>query len=33
MVENLPFSAGDAGSVPGQGTEIPHAVGQLSLRV
>ena len=23
-------AAGDAGSIPGQGTKIPHAVGQLS---
>ena len=30
MVNNLPSSAGDAGSIPGWGTEIPHAVGQLS---
>ena len=32
MVENPPSSAGDAGSIPGQGTKIPHAAGQLSLR-
>ena len=31
MVKNLPYDAGDAGSIPGQGTKIPHAVGQLSL--
>lgn len=30
MVNNLPTSAGDAGSIPGWGTEIPQAVGQLS---
>ena len=30
MVENPPYNAGDAGSIPGQRTEIPHAVGQLS---
>ena len=30
MVNNPPTSAGDAGSIPGWGTEIPHAVGQLS---
>ena len=30
MVKNLPSNAGDAGSIPGQGTKIPHAVGQLS---
>ena len=27
-----PYNAGDAGSIPGQGTKIPHAVGQLSPR-
>ena len=32
MVENSPCNARDAGSVPGWGTEIPHAAGQLSLR-
>ena len=32
MVKNPPSNAGDAGSIPGQGTKIPHAVGQLSLR-
>ena len=31
VVKNPPSSAGDAGSVPGQGTKIPHAAGQLSL--
>ena len=31
MVKNPPFNAGDAGSIPGQGTELPHAAGQLSL--
>ena len=30
MVKNLPSSAGDAGSISGRGTKIPHAVGQLS---
>ena len=30
MVRNLPSNAGDAGSIPGQGTKIPHATGQLS---
>ena len=29
-VKNLPTKAGDAGSIPGQGTKIPHAAGQLS---
>ena len=28
---NLPSNAGDTGSIPGQGTKIPHATGQLSL--
>ena len=31
VVKNLPSSAGDVGSIPGQGTKIPHTVGQLSL--
>ena len=31
MVKNPPSNAGDAGSIPGRGTKIPHAVGQLSL--
>ena len=31
MVKNLPYNAGDVGSVPGRGTKIPHAAGQLSL--
>ena len=30
VVKNLPSNAGDAGSVPGQGTKIPHGVQQLS---
>ena len=30
MVKNPPSNAGDAGSIPGQGTKIPHAVRQLS---
>ena len=32
VVKNLPCNAGDVGSIPGQGTKIPHAAGQLSLR-
>ena len=32
VVKNPPYNAGDAGSIPGQGTNIPHAAGQLSLR-
>ena len=31
MVKNLPSKAGDAGSIPGQGTKIPHAMRELSL--
>ena len=30
VVENPPSNAGDVGSIPGQRTKIPHAVGQLS---
>ena len=29
-VKNLPYNVGDADSIPGQGTKISHAVGQLS---
>ena len=29
-VKNPPFNAGDVGSISGQETKIPHAVGQLS---
>ena len=32
VVKHLPYNAGDAGSIPGQGTRIPHAAGQLSPR-
>ena len=32
VVKNLPCNAGDTGSIPGQGTVIPHATGQLSPR-
>ena len=31
MVKTLPSNSGDVGSIPGQGTEIPHVLGQLSL--
>ena len=31
VVKNLPFNAGEVGSIPGRGTKIPH-VGQLSPR-
>ena len=30
VVKNLPSSAGNMGSIPGWGTRIPHAMGQLS---
>ena len=33
MVKNLPSNAGDVGFIPGQGTKIPHAAGQISLSV
>ena len=29
MVKSLPSNAGDVGSIPSQGTKIPHATGQL----
>ena len=32
VVKNLPYNAEDAGSIPGQGTKIPHAVRQLHPR-
>ena len=32
VVKNLPYSAGDAGSIPGLETKIPRGVGQLSPR-
>ena len=32
VVKNLPSNAGDVGSIPGWGTKIPHAAGQLSPR-
>ena len=32
VVKNLPYNAGDLGSIPGQRTKIPHATGQLSPR-
>ena len=31
VVKNPPCNAGDVSSIPGQGTKIPHASGQLSL--
>ena len=30
VVKNPPSNAGGPGSIPGQGTKIPHAAGQLS---
>ena len=30
VVENPSYNAGDAGSIPGRGTKIPHAAGKLS---
>ena len=30
VVKNLPFNAGDAGLIPGQGTKNPHVAEQLS---
>ena len=32
VVENLPCSAGDMGSIPGWGTKIPQVSEELSLR-
>ena len=31
VVKNLPSKAGDVGLIPGWGTKIPQAIGQLSL--
>ena len=31
VVKNLPSNPGDMGWIPGRGTKIPHASGQLSL--
>ena len=31
VVKNLPSNPGNAGSIPGWGTKLPHAVGQLNL--
>ena len=30
VVKNLPSKTGDMGCIPGQGTKIPHAMGQLT---
>ena len=32
VVKNLPCNAGDASSIPGQGTRIPHTMEPLSQR-
>ena len=32
MVKNPPSNAGNLGLIPGWGTKIPHAAGQLSPR-
>ena len=32
VVKNPPYNGGDMGLIPGQGTKIPHAAGQLSPR-
>ena len=32
LVKNPLSNAGDMGSIPGQGTEIPHSIGQLTPR-
>ena len=32
VVKNSPYNVGDADSIPGQGTKIPHAAGQLNSR-
>ena len=32
VAKNLPYNAGDSGSIRGWGTKIPHATGQLSPR-
>ena len=29
-VKNMLYKAGDTGSIPGQGTKIPHAIQQLN---
>ena len=31
VVKNPPSNVGDMGAIPGRGTKIPHAAGQLSL--
>lgn len=29
--DSVPSNVGNTGTVPGQGTKVPHAMGQLSL--
>ena len=31
VIKNPPSNAGNVGSIPGQGTKIPYATGQLNL--
>ena len=31
VIKNPPSKAGDVGSIPGGGSKIPHAAGQLRL--
>ena len=31
VVKNMPSNAGNTGTIPGQGTKVPHAMGQLNL--
>ena len=33
MVKNLPFNAGDTGSIPSQRTKVPHATRQLNPHI
>ena len=33
VVKNLPHNVGHEGSIPGQATKIPHAMGQLGLHM
>ena len=33
VVKNPPTNSGDTGSISGQGTKVPHATGQVRLRV
>ena len=33
VVKSLPWKGGDLGSIPGWGTKIPHAAGQLNLQI